>query len=125
MLNKKKPFGEVHGQAAYAFTQDDKFFNAQGVEVTESGKVIEEKKPEKPATKPVNVGTKGHVDHAKETEEPEKGQGTDPREEKTKEIELMTVDAIKLKLAQYDVKPDKKAVKADLIAMLVDEELAD
>ena len=37
----------------------------------------------------------------------------------------MTVAAIKLKLDQYGVKYDKKAIKPDLVAMLVDEELAD
>lgn len=120
MLNKKKPYGEVHGNAAHAFEQDGKYFNAQGVEVDESGKVIE------------NVGTKGHVDHGEkkepefsEKEEGEKSQGADPRADKVKEIESMTVDAIKLKLDQYGAEYDKKAIKADLVSMLVDEELAD
>lgn len=112
MLNKKKPYGEVHGKAAYAFTQDDKFFNAQSVEVNEAGEVIE------------NVGTKGHTDHG-ETKEPEKGQDVDPRAVKQAEIEEMTVAAIRLKLGQYGIGFDKKAIKADLVAALVDEELAD
>lgn len=106
MLNKKKPFGEVHGGAAYAFTQDDKFFNAQGYEVSETGKPIEK----------TLADAKAEADADK---------NPDPRAEKVKEVEAMTVEAIKLKLDQYGAEYDKKALKPDLVAMLVDEELAD
>lgn len=106
MLNKKKPYGEVHGHAAFAFMQDDKYFNAQGYEVTQSGKLIEET-PKKVIKE--------------EPKEPVK----DARAEMTELVEKMTVDAIKLKLEAFDVKVDKKMVKADLVTMLVDEELAD
>jgi len=99
MLNKKNPYGEVHGHAPYQYMQDNKFFDGQGNEVDESGAPI--------------------------TETPKEEVIDDSRTALVKQIEEMTVDAIKLKLDAYEVVYDKKSVKADLVAMLVDEESAE
>lgn len=42
-LNKLKSYGTVCGGTfKYSFTQDHKFFNSQGDEVTESGKLVKD-----------------------------------------------------------------------------------
>lgn len=98
-LDRSKPFGEVHGKSAYAFEQNNKLFSSQGKEVDKNGKL---------------------VDTPKETETPK----SDPRADLVEKLEAHTVPQLKEILTTLEVTFDKKATKADLIAMVADEELA-
>lgn len=48
MLNKDKPYGEVFGGVLkYKYEQNNKYYNALGEEVDNTGRVIEKKDPMK------------------------------------------------------------------------------
>ena len=143
MLNKNKPFGEVHGHAPYQYMQDNKFFNSQGYQVSESGELIEKVMPQE-AT-PLDMAKIAVADEPVIDPEtnaaPELGEGSAAIQESTDEAqeepepdkrsllikqydETLTVPIIKEKLAAMNVDIPKDALKPDLLAILVDEELA-
>lgn len=101
MLDKTKPYGQVHGNAKYAFEQNNKLYNAQFEEVDKNGKLISEIEKE-PETKPAK----------------------DPRAEVVEKLEAHTVSQLKDILNTLEVHFDDKTKKADLIAMVADEKLA-
>ena len=42
-LDKSLPYGEVYGNASWRYTQNEKFYNVNGDEVTEDGALVKHK----------------------------------------------------------------------------------
>ncbi len=112
MLDKSKPYGQVCGNAKHAFEQNGKLYNAQGDEVDSSGKLVDVSCE----TPEIEVKLLTDADMA-----PPK----DTRAELVELIDKMNIKEIQKQLDKHKIEYNKKSPKADLVAMLVEEELAE